>query len=100
MNLIDAGADMALLSVATFLALLVDDTNPQTDQAAAVVVACTILFLILWIICLRIVSLDSPIDMLFIDVRPMLTWLIGLTSFVLSGAIANAALQVVQDTEL
>ena len=90
-NLIDTGADMALLAVATFVSLLIEDSKSQRQNGAMVIFI--ILFLTLWIISLRIVSNQNPMLFLKMDFRPMLSWFVGLTSFVLSGAIANEIIQ-------
>lgn len=91
-DLIDTGADMALLAVATFVTLLVEDMG-EHQYHAAINVVFVILFLTLWIICMRIVSLQNPILFLTIDFRLILSWVVGLTSFVFSGAIANEIVQ-------
>ena len=91
-DLIDAGADMALLAVATFVSLLVEDIRPQ-QYYTAIMVVFIMLFLALWIICLRIVSAQNPISFLMVDFRLVLSWFVGLTSFVFSGIMVNEVVQ-------
>jgi len=92
MDLVDVGADMALLAVATFVALLFEDVEHQ-QQAHTVVTAMFILiFLTLWIICLRITSIRNPViigRLWFFDFRHVLSWMFGTLALVLSGVIAN-----------
>ena len=87
-DLIDAGADMALLSVATFISLLIEDTNPQ-QKYNVIKTIFIILFMSIWIISLRIVSIKDPMLFLSIDFRLVFSWFIGLTSFVFSGIMAS-----------
>jgi hypothetical protein len=93
-DLLDTGADMALLAVATFVSLLLEDVGEQQYHLAAVVVF-IILFLALWIICLKIVSVQNPIMFFAFDFRTTLCWFVGLTSFVFSGVMAN---EIIQDS--
>lgn len=91
-DLIDAGADMALLAVATFMTLLVEDDVPSQQQLTLVSVVFIVIFLVPWIVCLRIIATPQPIklgSLGFPDFRLILSWLVGLIAFVLSGIIAS-----------
>jgi len=94
-DLIDAGADMALLGVGTFVALLIE--NMEHQQHTAIVTVFILISLILWIICLRIASLHDPIRFGFLlwllDFRLVLSWLIGVLAFVFSGIMTNVVVE-------
>lgn len=89
--LIDAGADMAFLAMATYISLLIEDTKPrQTYNAIKLVFI--IISMALWVISLKIVSNEAPwvlhlID--FIDFRFVFSWFIGLASFFFSGVMTR-----------
>jgi hypothetical protein len=90
-DLIDAGADMAMLGVATFVTILVENDDHQPTYTFIPVIFMFI-FLVVWIICLKIVSIQNstlPILLNVIDFRLILSWLIGLVAFILSGIITN-----------
>lgn len=94
-DLVDAGADMALLAAATFMALLVEDAGYQQEHAAIAVVFMMV-FLIPWIICLKISSIQTPVPISFLrplDLGLVFSWMIGLPAFVLSSVIANVVIQ-------
>lgn len=94
-DLADAGADMALLAVATFLALLFEDAieDVKHQQAhIAFTVMFVFIFLTVWVLCLKIISIQNPITinfLWFLDFRLILSWLFGVLAFVISGIIAN-----------
>ena len=96
-DLIDIGADMALLAVATFVSLLVEDVE-QSQYHATVMIVFIMIFLALWIICLSIISVQSPISFLMFNFRPMLSWFVGLTSFIFSCVLANEIVQENSDS--
>ena len=87
-DLIDAGADMALLAVATFVSLLIEDAKPQ-QKYITIKLIFIILFMTIWIISLRIVSIKDPMLLLSIDFRLVISWFVGLTAFVFSGIMAS-----------
>jgi hypothetical protein len=89
-DLIDTGADMALLAVATFISLLLEDVNPK--KYSGIMITFVLFFLSTWIISLKIVSIQNPMLFLSIDFRLVFSWFVGLTSFVFSGIIANEIL--------
>ena len=88
-DLVDAGADMAFLAVATFTALLVEDAGYDQQQIGSIVVFIFI-FLIQWVICLKMVSAQSllPIGFLWYLLLA-LSWIFGIVAFALSGVIAS-----------
>jgi len=89
-DLIDAGADMALLAVATFITLLVEGIGYPRHTVAAAVGA--LLLFIVWIICLGIVSM-APIPLWFLDLRLVLSWFFGVLAFVFSMAVTDVITQ-------
>ena len=91
-ELIDAGADMALLAVATFVSLLVENSGEKQDYTPVIVVF-VLIFLILWIACLRIVSMQNPLLLFYFDFRLILSWFVGIAAFILSGIIANLVMR-------
>lgn len=100
-DLIDAGADMALLAVAMFFTVIVEDFSPKQHTPMAIVFI--LFFLILWIICLKIVSLPNPIIVFSFDVidfRLVLSWLIGILAFVFSGILSEVVIQDVFDQSI
>lgn len=97
-DLIDAGADMALLAVATFVTLLVEDDSLGHKQYYAVSVVFVMVFFMFWVICLRIIAIPQAVTVVFLgflDFRLILSWLVGLVAFALSGILA---VEVVQRT--
>lgn len=93
-DLIDAGADMALIGVATFFAILVEDADDR-HRYAPVGLIFALLFMILWMLCLRIVANDTPILWSWTgenDLRLFFSWFLGLVTFVLSGIVTNEIL--------
>lgn len=89
-DLVDAGADMALLAVATFIALILENIDPKKYGGA--MITFILIFLSTWIISLKIVSIQNPMLFLSMDFRLVFSWFVGLTSFVFSGIIANEIL--------
>jgi hypothetical protein len=89
-DLIDTGADMALLAVVTFITLLLEDVNPK--KYSGIMVTFVLIFLSTWIVSLKIASLQNPVLFLSVDFRLIFSWFVGLTSFVFSGIIANEIL--------
>ena len=95
MDLIDTGADMALLAVVTFITLLIEDVSPQ-QKYNIVKLIFIILFMATWILSLKIAANESPWLLLSIDFRLIISWFIGLFSFVFSGIMASA---IIVDTK-
>ena len=92
-NLIDAGADMALLGVSTFITLVVEGSHKDDVTATIVFV---IVFMLFWIGCLKIVSLNtlpllSPLTSY--DFRGVSSWFFGLMAFILSGIFADSLIR-------
>jgi hypothetical protein len=92
-DLIDAGADMAFLAVATFVALLVEDAGHRQQQIGSIVVF-ILIFLMPWVVCLKMVSTQNllPIGFLWYLLLA-LSWLFGFLAFMASGVIAGVVIQ-------
>ena len=93
-DIIDAGADMALLAVATFIAIFTEDTKNH-QKYIPIIIVFIIIFLILWILCLKIISFQKPITFSFLesfDFRIFLSWFFGLVSLIIAGIVANEIL--------
>ena len=96
-GLIDAGADMAFLAVATFIALLVEDAEYSHQQILSIVV-CIIIFLIPWVGCLKMVSVQSLLPIGFRwHLYLALSLLFGCSALVLSGVLARFVIQGLTD---
>ena len=87
-DLTDVGADMAFLAVATYISLLIEDTNPR-QTTSAIKLIFIIISMAMWIISLNIVSKEDPISLLWIDFRPAISVIIGLGSFIFSGIMTR-----------
>ena len=93
-DLIDAGADMALIAVATFLTIVIEDEDNR-HRYAPIGLVFMILFMILWMFCLRIIANKTPITMAWTgtyDFRLVFSWFLGLTTFVIAGVVSNEVL--------
>ena len=107
-DVLDLGADMALLAVALFVSLLVDDIQNPT-MFAAIDVLFIFVGLMIWMLCLKIASetswtLDSVLStsqqgagkqgllgyIVRWDFRYFLAWFLGIVAFIFSTVIANA----------
>jgi len=90
-DLAAAGADMALLAVVPFLAVLVESFRYQRGYTY-VPILFMLVFLIPWVICVKITSLQNPVSpplLHLFDIRLALSWSIGLVAFILSAIIAH-----------
>jgi hypothetical protein len=99
-DLVDLGADMALLAVATFVSLLVEDVDNRQSYTPMAVVF-TIVFLAFWIISLKIISIKDPVTISllgYLDFRLVLSWLVGSVAFVVSGVMAKSVIERLSDT--
>ena len=95
-DLVDAGADMAFLATASFITVLAEeirDSNPKPF----VKVVLLLFFMLPWIFCLWGVSNANPFYNLKIGnnmvdahiIIFVLSWLVGLSSLVISGAFIH-----------
>lgn len=86
----DAGADMALLGVSTFIALIIEGVH-KDDRPALILFV--IIFILMWVGCLKIVSLNnlqllSPY--ISYDFRGISCLFFGSMAFILSGIFADS----------
>jgi len=90
-NLIDAGADMALLAVTSFVGVLIENVE-QGQQNVIIAFVFFLAFLVPWIVCLWVISIRNPVlsNLLgFLDLRLIIVWFIGLSAFFFSGVLIN-----------
>jgi hypothetical protein len=90
-DLTAVGADMALLAVMPFLAFLGESFHYQRGYAY-VPVLFSMIFLIPWVICIKLTLLQDSVPLPFlnlIDTRLALSWSIGLVALILSAIIAH-----------
>lgn len=92
-SLIDAGADMALLGVSMFIAIIIEDSH-KDDRALSAIL--TLMIVLLWLGCLLIVSLNSltilsPITSY--DFKGVVCWFLGLMAFMLSSIFADSLIR-------
>ena len=90
-NLIDAGADMALLAVTSFVGVLIENVE-QGQQDVIIAFVFFLAFLVPWIVCLWVISIRNPVlsNLLgFLDLRLIIVWFIGLSAFFFSGVLIN-----------
>ncbi|HNB41698.1 MAG TPA: hypothetical protein PLG52_09380, partial [Anaerolineales bacterium] len=85
LDLADAGADMALMAIATFSALVLDDKVMENKQTLVVCFFYALLFFVPWVICLKIISNNPMMIFDVLDFRLVLSWLIGGIAFIFSG---------------
>lgn len=84
----DAGADMALLGVSTFIALIIEGVHKDDTPASFLF---TIIFIMMWIGCLKIVALDSlQLPYISYDLRGASCLFFGLLAFILSSLFADS----------
>ncbi len=91
-EILDVGADMALIGFTTYISLLFEDYKPR-KKIIPTIVLFLLFFLIIWIITLAIVSSPEPILLMKLDFRVPLSWFLGLTSFIFSGVTAKEVTQ-------
>ena len=90
-NLIDAGADMALLAVTSFVGVLIENVE-QGQQNVIIAFVFFLAFLVPWIVCLWVISIRNPVPsnlLGFLDLRLIIVWFIGLSAFFFSGVLIN-----------
>ncbi len=89
-DIIHAGADMALLGVSIFIALIIEDS--QKDDLPALILFVFIL-VIMWICCLLIVSLDKQqlyLTYFSLDFRGFVCLFLGCVTFIFSSIFADS----------
>ena len=92
-DLTDAGADMALLGFNIFISLIIDGSQKDHILAKIIFIIISILF---WIICLKIVSLDSMqllSPFISYDFREVFCWFLGLIAFIFSSIFADSLIR-------
>jgi hypothetical protein len=94
-DLVDAGADMAMLAVGSCFALLVEDIGRQHKTLVA---GSIIIFLIPWVACLKMVSVQNLLPIGFLrHLFFALSLLFGCSALVLSGVLARFVIQGLTD---
>ncbi len=99
-DLIDAGADMALLAVASFTSVLAEDTS-QSQPKAIVILPLLLGFLLPWIFCLWSISKQPP-DCIYLAniciparlILSILSWFVGLTALMFAGRLVTGLLEM------
>lgn len=95
-DLIDAGADMALISASTFVALILDSKDEKANTGYLGMIF-LLPFLIFWFLCLSIIARPDPIifqPLEQLDFRLVFSWLIGIFAFYFSGVYAREIIGV------
>ncbi len=95
-DLSDAGADMALLGVASFIMIIADE-HGKSHHRPIVMVVFHIMFMLPWVFCLWSVSKTNPLNTIKVSdqiidthfILNMLSWFVGLTSLILSGVFIS-----------
>ena len=92
-DLIDAGADMALIGVATFLSIVIEDADNR-QRFVPIGLLCMLVFLIFWMLCLSVIAIE-PITFSWsgmFDFRLFFSWFLGLITFIFAGILSNQIL--------
>ena len=99
MNVSDAGADMALLGTASFISVLMEDPRGRRTSPH-VVLPLFLLFLQPWMLCLWLVAGKTPGHFSVVGwqvnaslVVTILSWLVGMSTFLLSSVFVDHILR-------
>lgn len=90
-DITDAGADMALLGVSTFIALIVEGVHKDDLPASFLFL---LIFILMWSGCLKIVSLDKlQVSFISYDFRGVSSLFFGFTAFIFSSIFADSLIR-------
>lgn len=90
-DITDAGADMALLGVSTFIALIIEGVHKDDLPASFLFL---LIFILMWTGCLKIVSLQSlQLSFISYDFRGATCLFFGFSAFILSSIFADSLIR-------